>query len=67
MFLKGGSDMFKEKLLWFCGNDFMTQGFMAIQEFSHYLAELQELQFGSELLLPFRKRLNGDLFCGIAS
>lgn len=41
MFLKGGSDMFKEKLLWFCGNDFMTQGFMAIQEFSHYLAELQ--------------------------
>ena len=39
MFLNGGSDMFKEKLLWFCGNDFMTQGFMAVREFSNYLAE----------------------------
>lgn len=28
MFLHGGSDMFKEKLLWFHGNDFLTQDFI---------------------------------------
>lgn len=30
--------MFKEKLLWLCGNDFVTQGFTAIQQHSNYLA-----------------------------
>lgn len=38
-FLNGGSDMFKEELLWFCGNDFMTQYFMAVGELSNYVAE----------------------------
>ena len=40
MFLNRGSDMFEDKLLWFCGNDFMTQGFMTEQGFSHHLARL---------------------------
>ena len=40
MFPNGGSDMFKEKLLWFCRNDFMTQGFTAVQGLSSHLAGL---------------------------
>lgn len=40
IFLNWGEvgDMFKEKLLWLCGNDFVTQGFTAIQQRSNYLA-----------------------------
>lgn len=40
VFLNGGNDMFKGNFLWFSGNDFITQGFVVVQQFSNYLADL---------------------------